>query len=240
MKFTEHQMDRIAKQLLANYESQQVRVDSASAEHAPVAHYPDATGMWRNPLGHFVPDAMVSDIDKLREQTVVDLCERALYLTAMLKSFKQRAFEDIATFIEISAERFNVSVGGKKGNVRLSSFSGEWRVERCVQEYITFDERLLAAKALIDECITEWSAGSRVEMQALVNNAFSVDGAGRISTNRVLSLRRIEIKDDKWQRAMRAIHESIQVTGSRSYVRIYRRVGDSDKYQAIPLDLASV
>lgn len=205
-----------------------------------VTRFPDAVGMWRNPLGHFVPDAMVSDIDKLREQTVAKLCEEAVRLNIELQTFKQRAFEDIAAFIEISAERFQVSVGGRKGNVRLSSFSGEWRVERSIQEYITFDERLLAAKALIDECITEWSAGSRVEMQALVNNAFSVDGAGRISTNRVLGLRRIEIKDEKWQRAMKAIHESIQVTGSRAYVRIYRRVGDSDKYQAIPLDIAAV
>lgn len=205
-----------------------------------VQRFPDRTGMWRNPLGHFVPDAMVSDIDKLREQTVINLCEEAVRRSLELQAFKQRAFEDIAAFIEISAERFQVSVGGRKGNVRLSSFSGEWRVERSIQEYITFDERLLAAKALIDECITEWSAGSRVEMQALVNNAFSVDGAGRISTNRVLSLRRIEIKDEKWQRAMKAIHESIQVTGSRAYVRIYRRVSDSDKYQAIPLDLAAV
>jgi hypothetical protein len=50
----------------------------------------------------------------------------------------------------------------------------------------------------------------------------------------------MEIDDDEWQRAMDAIRDSIHTTGTATYVRVYQRVGDSDQYQAIPLDLAAV
>lgn len=206
----------------------------------PAIQQPNAQGYWTDALGRLVPDATVSEIDKLREQTVMSLVTEGLDLNKRLAAFKRKAFEDIAAFIEISAERFDVRVGGTKGNVRLTTFARDWKVERSIQEYLSFGEQLLAAKALIDECITEWSQGSRAEIQALVNSAFQVDREGRISTNRVLSLKRIDIKDPKWQRAMAAIHESIQITGTRSYVRIYRRKGEGQDYEAVPLDISSV
>lgn len=206
----------------------------------PALQQPNAQGYWTDALGRLVPDATVSEIDKLREQTVMSLVTEGLELNNRLAAFKRKAFEDIAAFIEISAERFDVRVGGTKGNVRLTTYARDWKVERSIQEYLSFGEQLIAAKALIDECITEWAQGSRAELNALVNSAFQVDREGRISTNRVLSLKRIDIKDPKWQRAMAAIHESIQITGTRSYVRIYRRKGEGQDYEAVPLDISSV
>ena len=41
-------------------------------------------------------------------------------------------------------------------------------------------------------------------------------------------------------RAMDAIADSFVVVGSRSYVRVYERVGDTNQYQSIPLDVAGV
>lgn len=73
-----------------------------------------------------------------------------------------------------------------------------------------------------------------------LNDAFQVDKEGNISIGRVLGLRRLDIKDDKWESAMKAISDAIQVVGSKSYVRVYERVGDSEKWVAISLDVASV
>jgi len=93
---------------------------------------------------------------------------------------------------------------------------------------------------LIDECAAEWVQGARSEVRVLVNEAFRTDKAGEISTGRVLGLRRLEIQDERWQRAMQAISEAVQVVGSKSYVRVYERIGDSDQYAPIPLDIASI
>ena len=77
-------------------------------------------------------------------------------------------------------------------------------------------------------------------IRVLVDRAFSKDKTGQLKTGSVLELMRLEIADDEWKRAMQAITDSIQTTGTAIYVRVYERVGDSDQYQAIPLDLAAV
>lgn len=190
--------------------------------------------------GRLVPRSMVKDIDKLRDSLVRGIVEQALQVNLQLAKFKKNTFGDVAAFVSISAEQYGVQLGGEKGNVTLYSFDGRYKVVRAVQENIKFDERLKAAKALIDECITAWSANSRDELKVLVNDAFKVDKEGDVNTNRVLGLRRLNIADPKWQRAMQAISDSFSVVGSRSYVRVYERVGDTDQYRAIALDVASV
>jgi hypothetical protein len=148
--------------------------------------------------------------------------------------------DDILTFVNLSAEKWDVKLGGMKGNICLTSYDGKYRVMRSINEYITFDERLEAAKVLLDECLKSWTSGSSDEIRKLVNFAFEVDKTGKISTTKIMGLMKVDIKDPLWVKAMEAIRESITVNGSKSYIRIYKRVGDSDKYQQINLDLAAL
>ena len=39
---------------------------------------------------------------------------------------------------------------------------------------------------------------------------------------------------------MLAIGEAVQVVSSKSYIRVYERVGDTDEYRPIALDIAGV
>jgi hypothetical protein len=197
-------------------------------------------GYMTNAIGHLVPEHLVTPIDRLRDQTVINIVRQAQDLSAILRHFKSVAFADVAAFVQTSVEEYGVKMRGDKGNVTLYSYDGRYKVVRQVQENIKFDERLKAAKALIDECINDWAQGSRDEIKVLINDAFSVDKEGDVSTNRVLGLKRLNIKDEKWLRAMQAIGDSVSVVGSRSYIRVYERIGQTDAYQAIPLDIASV
>lgn len=197
-------------------------------------------GFLQDAHGRLNPASLVRPIDSLRDQTVLHLVDQALHLQKALAAFKQAAFADIAAFVQASAEQWQIDVGGTKGNVTLRSYDGRYKVERSIQEHVAFDERLQHAKTLIDECINDWSTGSQPELRILVNDAFQVDKEGRVSTNRVLGLKRHDIRAAKWLQAMEAIAQSVQVVGSRSYVRVYERVGDSDKYTQIALDLAAV
>ena len=197
-------------------------------------------GYMQDPQGRLVPVAMVKEIDKLRDQTVRAIVDKAINLNHHLRTFKAEAFSDVAVFVETSTEQWGAKLGGSKGNVTLYTFDGRYRVERRVQELIRFDEQLQAAKALIDECITDWSTGSRDEIKVLVNDAFQVNKEGMVNTQRVLGLARLNITAEKWKRAMEAISASVTVVGSRSYIRVYERVGDTDTYRQIGLDLASV
>jgi hypothetical protein len=197
-------------------------------------------GYRKDASGRLVPETLIKPIDRTRDELVLELAKSATEVSKALGQFKTRCFADIAAFVTLSGEQYGVKFGGKKGNTTLYSFDGEYKVQVAIAENMVFDERLVAAKHLIDECIIDWSQSARPEIKVLVQDAFQTDKEGNINTGRVLALRRLDITDEKWQRAMTAIGESLQVVGSKSYVRFYKRIGESDKYEAIPLDVAGV
>ena len=197
-------------------------------------------GYRRDAQGRLVHEEQIKPVDKLRDELVLALVERARTTHEALVQYKAAAFGEIEAFLDLSAAEYGAKIGGKKGNVSLLSFDGRYKIQRAVQESIAFDERLQAARALIDECLREWTEGARPELATLVNDAFRVDTKGEIRTARVLALRRLDITDERWLRAMDAIGDACQVVGSKSYIRVYERIGDSDQYRPISLDIAGV
>lgn len=201
---------------------------------------PIPEGYWRDARGSLVPVDLIKPIDKQRDQLVREIVASAQTLSKLLTDFKGRSFGDIEAFVDLSLQEYGTKLGGKKGNVTLATFDGQYKVLRANADNINFDERIQAAKELIDECVVEWSDGARPEIKAIIEHAFAVDKQGKISIGRVLNLRRLDIKDPRWIKAMDSISDSLQVIGSTSYIRIYERVGDSEKYVQIPLDMAAV
>lgn len=197
-------------------------------------------GYRKDALGRLIPESMIKPIDQERDKLVIAIAEGALVQNANLTRFKAATFGDIEAFVELSAEQYGVKLGGKKGNVSLLSFDGRYRVDRSIQETIKFDERLQAAKELIDQCFQDWTADSRDELKVIVNDAFRVDTSGEIRAGRVLALRRYDFTDERWLRAMQAVGDAVQVTGSKMYIRVYERVGDTNQYKPISLDIATI
>ncbi|UBQ43984.1 DUF3164 family protein [Comamonas thiooxydans] len=197
-------------------------------------------GYMKNALGHLVPRANVREQDLLRDEIAKKVASRAIRLHQELTEFKKDTLGEVADLVKIAGERYDVALGGKKGNVSISSYDGKYKVQRSVADRIQFTEEIEAAKALINQCIARWSEGANDKIRAIVDRAFNKDTKGQIKTAAVLDLMRLDIDDVEWKRAMDAIRDSIQSTGTATYVRVYERIGDSDQYKAIPLDLAAV
>ena len=198
-------------------------------------------GYMKNSRGGFDPISTVKEIDKLRDQMVKEIVKKTLEESEKLAEIKKEFFKTIQAFVELSSEKYGLKFGGKKGNMTFMSYDGEFKVLVAVNENIIFDERLQIAKELIDQCIKDWSNGSCDEIKALVQDAFYVGKSGNINKNRILGLRRLDIQDERWQQAMAAISDSIQVSDSKQYVRIYRRnPNDADKYDLVNLDISSL
>lgn len=196
-------------------------------------------GYMENAQGHMVPLEQVQEIDKARDELVMEKVAKVEAMHQALGKLKAELMADVGAFVALSAEKYGAKVGGSKGNVTLFSYDGQYKITRQVAEYITFDERLQAAKALVDDCLRDWTKESRSEIQALIDDAFQVNKEGRISTTRILGLRRLSITDERWLQAMQAIGDSIQVTGTKAYVRVYKR-DENGAYSAISLDMAAI
>ncbi|STQ75509.1 DUF3164 family protein [Grimontia hollisae] len=196
-------------------------------------------GYRQNAQGHMVPESQIKPIDLLRDDLVQRVVNSARDLQQKMAVFKVGAMNEISDFVDLSAEEYDVKYGGTKGNVTLMSFDGRYKLVRAKGEHRVFDERIQAAKTLIDSCINRWSEGANDQIKALVDHAFRVNKQGRIDVNQVLSLRQLDIDDAEWNEAMDAIADSIQVTGTSSYLRLYERKGEGC-YVQIPLDIAKL
>ncbi|EGQ7740596.1 sulfate transporter [Vibrio parahaemolyticus] len=192
-----------------------------------------------NAQGHLVPLSQIKEIDLLRDDVVSNIVEAAKQLQTFMAEFKASSMAQVADFVDLSAQEFDVKYGGTKGNVTLLSFDGKYKVQRSIGEHRVFDERIQAAKAKIDECIKRWSEGSSDQIKALVDLAFRVDKQGNIDVNQVLSLRQLNINDSDWIEAMDAIADSIKVVGKTPYLRVYERQSDG-QYKQIALDIAKL
>lgn len=213
------------------------KVTTLEKKPAPPVSHEIPKGYWQNAEGALVHESLVKDVDRARDELVKSLVTMGKQQSARLSEFKRDAMEAIASFVELSAQSYDVKVGGNKGNVTLYTFDGKFKVLRAIQERMECDERVQAAQALIHECMDDWGKNARRELKALIDRAFKLDEEGKANVNKLLELRRVDIKDERWQRAMQAIGESLQVVGSKSYIRLYER-DENGQYQPIPLDVA--
>jgi hypothetical protein len=197
-------------------------------------------GYMKNAQGHLVPVEQVRPSDLMRDTLVNELVARAGGLNQQLTDFKRQALQDVDAYVSLVGEKYGVQLGGKQGNVSLLSYDGRYKIERIHAKNIGFTAELQAAKALIEQCIMRWSADARSELKALIMQAFRPNSKGELRTSALLGLLRLEIEDEDWLRAMQALKDSIQVNGCTTYIRLYERIGMTDQYKLIPLDIAGV
>lgn len=197
-------------------------------------------GYMEDAQGNLVPEAKVKPEHKIEDDVVRRLSGSAQALRDTLTVFKETALNEAAAFRALIAEKYGASKGGAKGNMTLRSFDGKLELQVAVSDNLSFGPELQAAKELIDHCVERWSEGANDNIRALVNHAFQVNKEGRIDTSRVLGLRRLDITDAEWLRAMEAISDAVRVTSSKTYIRFYEVDTETGNRQPIPLDLAAL
>lgn len=191
-----------------------------------------------NAQGGFDPIGNVKAQYKLEDQTVRTCMGHALNLSAQIARFRDHTFADLSELDAILADKYQAKIGGKKGNRTYQSYDGLMKITVQVQNQFTFGPELQIAKQLIDECLVEWSADSRPEIQSIVTKAFNTDKEGQVNRSDIFMLLKLEISDERWQRGMDAIRDAIKVTGSKEYVRFYVRQRLTDDFIAVTIDLA--
>ncbi|PWR17703.1 DUF3164 family protein [Zavarzinia aquatilis] len=197
-------------------------------------------GYMQNGEGHLVPIDQIKAHHILEDQLVREVVALAEEEVESLRKLKAVIADSVEALIALIAERYGVVKGGKKGNITLSSFDGSLQLQVAIGEFTDFGPELHAAKALIDECLTAWSAGAGNELKTIVTDAFRVNKEGRLDKNRILGLRRHDFDDERWKRAMDAISDSIRVQRSKEYFRLYRRASPDADFVQIPLNIARV
>lgn len=190
--------------------------------------------------GAYVPLALIKPQHKLEDETVRKIMAFAVDLSGQISRFRGHSMTDLGDFDALIAQEYGAKIGGAKGNRTYQTYDGLMKVQVQVADRIDFGSELQVAKALVDECLNEWSADSRPEIQAIVTRAFNTDQEGRINRAEIFMLLRHQIDDPRWTRAMEAIRDAMRVTGSKEYLRFYRRDSLTDGWTTVTIDLAKV
>jgi len=193
--------------------------------------------------GELIPEANVRPALKLQDETVAALFAEACDLHDRLAGFKTKAFADVDAYVALLAERYGAKPRGEKGNMTLFSLDGLIKATVQIADRLAFGPEIQLAKQLImDELVPELLVGANPKLAAIVSSAFRVDKEGQLNRYAILSLRRIEIDDDRWRAAMKAIEDSERVLSSARFIRFHFRKGwkaDGD-WMPVSLNFATV
>lgn len=188
--------------------------------------------------GALVPVELIKPQHQLEDETVRKIMGFALALSDQVSRFKGHVFEDLGAFDAILEQQYGLTKGGPKGNRTYQSYDGLMKIEVRVADLLDFGPELQVAKALLDECLNEWSADARPEVRALITKTFNTDKEGQVNRALVFMLLSLDVEDPRWNRAMDALREAIRIVGSKTYYRIQTRPTIEAGWQTVTIDLA--
>lgn len=189
--------------------------------------------------GTMVPEEAVKDSDKLRDDFVQEAADRIMALRTQMIQEKAEITEDMEALVDTLAEKYNVKMGGVKGNLSFTSFDGNIRIERRVNETVRFTETIHAAKQLIDEYLEDITKNSSSELKQIVSSAFRLK-QGQPDVKAVLKLKELNINDERWIKAMQIIDDSKQLVACSPSISLYVRSKLTNKMELQPIDFATI
>lgn len=189
--------------------------------------------------GNLVPLDLVKAEDRLEDEMVRKVMSYAADLNAQIARFLGHTMEDIGDLVALLDQEYGAKKGGPKGNATFTSFDGLMQIRVQRADLVEFGPQLQTAKKLIDEYLNELTSDARPEIQAIITRAFNTDKEGQVNKAELFRLKRLDINDERWIRAMDAIGDAMRIVGSKEYVRFYRRDRPDGRWQAVTIDLAS-
>ncbi|TQF69582.1 DUF3164 family protein [Pseudoalteromonas luteoviolacea] len=182
-----------------------------------------------NRSGYKVPLSKVSDSDKAQNEIVIKLVQRAKQLSLEHDEFKRSVYSQVNDFIADMAHSYDVEIGGKKGNITLTSYDGKSRVKVGVADNISFGPEILVAKELflgvVNGLLDQLDDEAQL-IKDIVMNAFETDKEGQYSKTKIMELRskyRYSHKSDDWAAGMQAIDDAFIFGSTKTYVLFHER-----------------
>jgi hypothetical protein len=77
------------------------------------------------------------------------------------------------------------------------------------------------------------------DIATIIRAALTPNSGGMLARSRVIGLLRLNIKADKWMRAMELLRECQLVKSGKTYIYVETRSGDGE-WNMIPLDVAAI
>ncbi len=179
--------------------------------------------VWRDETGVEIPYNRTTPYERTAESTVHKLAVDAAAINRKLTEFKSLIREKAQELYDLFASENGGKIGEGKGGCTFYNFDRTIKVERSVNDQITFDENTIElAQDKLNEVLTEGLNGAKDFVKPLVMDAFTKKN-GQLDPKKVLGLRRWEdrVNHPKYSEAMRLIGKAIRRPTSKEYHRVW-------------------
>jgi hypothetical protein len=190
--------------------------------------------------GNLVPIANIKDMVLQEHNLVITLFEEAQSIAGTLADFRRRALAAIDDHQAELARHSKAKIDLEKEKQRsksLSTFDKSLEIRSTFHQFKEYNGHLSIAKGLLDNIIKRLANDADPILIAIVNDVFAVDGAA-VSGVKLNALRKYEVPDPDWNKAMAALSEAEEIVNSKRYVNVYYKDEDGKK-QRLPLDIAA-
>jgi hypothetical protein len=191
-------------------------------------------------MGVEVPVRYIPKHDRDCDRIVQRTLKRWIRARANLEKVMADTLSDLEQVLDI---RDDAGIAAsQKGNLQVSSFDGLTTVQLKVQYNIRLDERVSQAR----DMMLEYARGLAKQIEgddgqallAIIDETFQANRSGSLSTTKVLSLLRLDIKAKAWREAAKLLSDSIKTTRGKSYLRVEQRPTRQHDPVPIRLDIA--
>jgi hypothetical protein len=185
-------------------------------------------------MGNVVPTRYVKPYDRVRDAQVRLIVADWLRQRAALEDLVARTLGRLAKVV--AARGGDVA---DKGNIQVSTFDGLLTVS-CDQRYdIHLDDRVKQAR----DMLLDYARGiaGKVDgddgqaLLAIIEETFRPSANNLLSSARVLSLMRMEVRAQVWRDAIEMLRQSIETRKGKRYLRV--SVRPDRQHDAVPIRL---
>lgn len=197
---------------------------------------------WYEESGTAIPYKRVNKSERVNELICSKVVNKATAVNKKLVELKN----DLKALIDESEkafiEEFGIERSEKyKGNYTFFNFDRSIKIERNVNETVTYDEALsIAAKEIFMNFITNSVTSSKDWVKGLILDAFETKG-GKLDPKRIMLLMRHEIRanDAEYSRGCSLLKQAERRPDSKIYHRIWVKDAEGE-YKAIELNFSNI
>lgn len=198
---------------------------------------------WYDEAGTAIPYSRTTRVERLLERSSGSILKDAEKINKELRLFKQKVRELCDEAYEAFMEEKGIEQWkDRKGNFTWYNFNRSIKIEVSVNERTEFDDLTIqAAKAKLDEFLSEAIQSKNEFAKQMVIDAFETQRNKKLDTRKVLNLTRYEdkVNDPLFSEAVSLIKKAIRTPDSRTYFRVWKMDG-AGEYQNVELNFSSI
>lgn len=172
----------------------------------------------------------------LKQDTLTNLCNQAIYLNNSMKEFKEKAFGDMGTLYALLQEYSDRHKDGK-GNFKIEN--NHFKITYKKQGKPSFDERADQAEKHIVEFLTTRYSGDEDTKDLIMSLLERKKGELDIALIQKLYQMEDRFDNENWKRGIELLKESYTYSHSKDYIR-FEQKDENGQWQNINLQFSSI